>query len=148
MDGGDEYNAIEFLKFCKENGIEHEVVFSYTPHYNGLDERRNITLLYMSRSMLKEKNLHHTLWGEVVATSAYMLNSGPTKKMEEIVPLEKWTKDKQSVTHLRVFGFVCYKHVPDAKRKKMDDRNKVMLLVGTILQVLISFIVQSPIRWK
>ena len=32
--------------------------------------------------------------------------------------------------HSKVFGSVCYKHVPDAKRKKLDDRSKVMLLVG------------------
>src|ERR1051325_7879247 len=82
----------------------------------------------MSRSMLKEKKLPHMLWGEVVATSAYDLNKCPTKK--EIVPLEKWTGDKQSVGHLRVFGSVCYKHVPEARRQKLDERSKVMLLVG------------------
>lgn len=29
-----------------------------------------------------------------------------------------------------MFGSVCYKHVPDAKRRKLNDRRKVMLLVG------------------
>src|ERR1051325_6502814 len=84
----------------------------------------------MSRSMLKEKKLPHMLWGEVVATSTYVLNKCPTKKLKEIVPLEKWTGDKQSVGHLRVFGSVCYKHVPEARRQKLEDRSKVMLLVG------------------
>ena len=32
--------------------------------------------------------------------------------------------------HLQVFGSICYKHVPDAKRRKLDDKSKVMLLVG------------------
>src|SRR3954467_6815268 len=50
--------------------------------------------------------------------------------MKEIVPLEKWTKEKQSVSHLKVFGSVCYKHVLKARRKKLDDMSKVMLLVG------------------
>ena len=80
--------------------------------------------------MLKEKKLPHMLWGEVVATSAYILNRCPTKKLKEIVPLEKWSGDKQSVGHLRVFGSVCYKHVPEARRQKMDDISKVILLVG------------------
>lgn len=31
--------------------------------------------------------------------------------------------------HSKVFGFVCYKHVLDAKRRKFDDRSKVMFLV-------------------
>jgi hypothetical protein len=34
------------------------------------------------------------------------------------------------VSHFRVCGSVCYKHVLDATRKKLDDRSKVMLLVG------------------
>lgn len=37
---------------------------------------------------------------------------------------------KMIVLPLRVFGFVCYKHVPDAKRKKLDNRSRVMLFIG------------------
>ena len=62
--------------------------------------------------MLKEKKFLHTLWGEIVATACYVLNRCPTKKLKEIVPIQKWTGDKQSVSHLKVFGSVCYKHVP------------------------------------
>ena len=129
-DGGGEFNSNEFKTFCEENGIEHEVTAPYTPQHNGLAERRNRTLLDMVRSMLKEKKLPHNLWGEAVATACYVLNRCPTKKLKEIVPIQKWTGDKQSVSHLKVFGSVCYKHVPEARRQKLDDRSKVMLLVG------------------
>ncbi|XP_050893510.1 uncharacterized protein LOC127100401 [Lathyrus oleraceus] len=94
-DGRGEYNSTEFRKFCEENGIEHEVTTSYIPQHDGLAERRNRTLLDLIRSMVKEKKLPHTLWGEVVATTAYVLNGCPTKKLKEIVPLDKWTRDKQ-----------------------------------------------------
>ena len=129
-DGGGEYNSKEFQKFCEENGIEHEVTAPYTPQHNGLAERRNRTLLDMVRSMLKEKKLPQKLWGEAVATATYVLNRCPTKKLKEIVPIQKWTGDKQSVSHLKVFGSVCYKHVPEARRQKLDDRSKVMILIG------------------
>lgn len=102
----------------------------YTPQHNGLVERRNRTLLDMTRSMLKEKKLSHTLWGEFVATTAYVLNKCPIKKLKIIVPFEKWTGDKQSVSHFRIFASVCYKHVPGPTRKKLDGRSKVMLLIG------------------
>lgn len=59
-----------------------------------------------------------------------MLNKCLTKKLKEIVPLDKWTGDNQSVSHLKVFGYVCHKHVPNAKRRKLDDKSRVMLLVG------------------
>ena len=52
------------------------------------------------------------------------------KKLEETVPFEKWSGDKQRVIHLKVFDFVCYKYVPYAKRRKLDDRSRVMFLVG------------------
>ena len=68
----------------------------YTPQYNGLAERRNQTLLDMTRSMLKKKKLPHTLWGEVVATASYVFNRCLTKELKEIVPFERWTGDKQS----------------------------------------------------
>src|ERR1044072_242252 len=64
-DEGREYTSREFESFCVENGIQHEVTAPYTPQHNGLAERRNRTVLDMVRSMLKEKNLPHSLWGEV-----------------------------------------------------------------------------------
>lgn len=61
IDGGCEYNSSELRRFCEENGVEHEVTASYTPQHNGISERRNMTLLGMIRSMLKEKKVSHTL---------------------------------------------------------------------------------------
>lgn len=29
-----------------------------------------------------------------------------------------------------MFGFVYYKHVPDATRRRLDERSNVMLLIG------------------
>jgi hypothetical protein len=39
--------------------------------------------------MLKEKNLPKQLWGEAIATLAYVFNRCPTKKLKEVVPIEK-----------------------------------------------------------
>ncbi|XP_050896772.1 uncharacterized protein LOC127103564 [Lathyrus oleraceus] len=50
--------------------------------------------------------------------------------MKEIVPFDMWIGDKQSVSNFRVFGYICYKHVRDATREKLDDRSKMMLLMG------------------
>ena len=76
----------------------------YTPQYIGLDKRINRTFLDMTRSMLKEKNMHHTLWEEVISTSPYVLNRCPTKKLEENIPFKRWARDKKSVSYFRVFG--------------------------------------------
>ncbi|CAJ2637748.1 unnamed protein product [Trifolium pratense] len=128
-DGGGEYTSREFENFCTNQGITQEVTAPYTPQHNGLAERRNRTLLDMARSMIKQKNLPHMFWGEAVLTAAYILNKCPTKKLK-VVPEEAWCGRKPSVKHLKVFGSLCYKHVPDARRTKLEDKSEIMILIG------------------
>ena len=128
-DGGGEYTSKDFEDFCKSEDIVHEVTPPYTPQHNGLAERRNRTLLNMARSMIKQKSLPHKFWGEAVTTAAYILNKCPTKKLK-MVPEEAWCGRKPSVKHLRVFGSLCYKHVPDARRTKLEDKSEIMILIG------------------
>ncbi|GAU17358.1 hypothetical protein TSUD_232340 [Trifolium subterraneum] len=129
-DGGQEYTSKEFENYCKDQGIIHEVTAPYTPQHNGLAERRNRSILDMARSMVKQKGLPHRFWGEAVSTTVYILNRSPTKKLIDKVPEEVWSKCKPSVTHFKVFGSLSYKHVPDARRKKLDDKSEPMVFVG------------------
>lgn len=129
-DGGGEYTSNEFESFCVKHGIQHEITAPYTPQHNGLAERRNRTILNMARSMLKEKELPQSLWGEAVSTATYVLNRCPTKRLKSQVPEEIWSSRKPSVKHLRIFGSLCYKHVPDVKRKKLQDKSEMVVLVG------------------
>ena len=56
-DNGKEYTSNEFNKFCEETGIEHHLSAPYSPQQNGVSERKNRTIMKMSRCMLHEKNL-------------------------------------------------------------------------------------------
>ena len=62
-DGGGEYNSKVVEKFCEDNGIVHEVTAPYTSQHNGLAERRNKSLLHMTRNMLKMKKMPNIFWG-------------------------------------------------------------------------------------
>src|ERR1044072_4671521 len=84
----------------------------------------------MARSMLKCKNIPKSFWGEVVATAVYLLNLCPFKRIKGVTPKEAWTSKKPSVNHLRIFGSVCYRHVPKSKRSKLDSRSEKLVLVG------------------
>ena len=128
--GGGEYVSTEFNEFCESERIIHEVTPPYTPQHNGVAERKNRTLLNMVRSMLKSKNLPKYLWGEAVNTAAYILNRSPTKKVENMTPEEAWTGVKPCMSHLRVFGSICYRHVLDQVRTKLDDKGERMILLG------------------
>lgn len=129
-DGGGEYTSKDFEAFCMNQGVVHEVTAPYTPHHNGLAERRNGTLLNMARSMIKKKNLPHKFWGEGVTTTAYILNKCPAKKLNLKVLEEAWCGRKPSVKHFKVFGSLCYKHVLDARRSKLEDKSEIMIFIG------------------
>lgn len=129
-DGGGEFTSGEFMSYCNDEGIIREVVPPYTPQQNGIAERKNRTIMNMVRTMLKGKNLPKELWGEAVSTAAYLLNRCLTKKLENITPEEVWSGFKPSLSHLRVFGSVAFRHIPGQLRKKLDDKGEKLLLVG------------------
>lgn len=69
----------------------------------------------MARSMLKNKGLPNKFWAEEVYTSIYLQNRLSTKAVEGCTPFEAWSGHKPSVSHLRVFGCICYIYVPKEK---------------------------------
>jgi len=129
-DGGGEYKSKDFNKFCEGKGIMHEVTAPYTPQHNGLAERRNRILVDMTRCMLKGKNLPHSYWGEVVTTIAYILNRCLTKRLKIVTPEEAWSGAKPHVQHLKILGSICHRHIPDERRKKLDDKSEPLILIG------------------
>lgn len=50
--------------------------------------------------------------------------------MKNITPEESWSGFKSNMSHLKVFGSIAYKHVPDQLRKKLDDKGEQMILLG------------------
>lgn len=63
-------------------------------------------------------------------TAVYMLNKCPTKRLGSMVLEEAWSEHKLSVKHFKIFGSLCYKLVPDQRRKKLDDKSEKMIFMG------------------
>ena len=87
-------------------------------------------VMEMARSMLAEKNLPKTFWAEAVYTVVYLLNRCPTKSLQDKTPIEAWSKRKPSAKHLKVFGSICYVHIPTAKRHKLEVKSEIGIFVG------------------
>lgn len=102
-----------FQQLCDSEGLIHEITPPYTPLYNGTTRRKNKTNMNMVRCMLKSKNLPNYLWHEAVSTTVHILNRSPTKRLTGMTLEVAWTGVKPCVAHLRVFGSICYKHIPD-----------------------------------
>ena len=120
-DRGKEFTSNEFMNFCNQNGIKKQLTVRRTPQQNGVAERKNRTIVEMARSMLKGKNLPNEFWAEAVNTAVYILNRSPTKAVQNMTPYEAWFKRKPQVNNLKVFGCVCYYHIPAENRKEKFD---------------------------
>ena len=86
-------------------------------------------MMNMIRSILKDKNLPHELWGEAVNTSVYILDRVPTRSSDGATPYEVWTGVKPNVEHFRVFGSPFHVKILGEKLKKLQDRGKPMVFI-------------------
>ncbi|WKA10494.1 hypothetical protein VitviT2T_028060 [Vitis vinifera] len=129
-DNGTEYTSSQFVEFCSTAGIKRQLTTPYTPQQNGVSERKNQTVKQMARCLLFEKKMPSNFWAEAVNTFAYLLNRLPTKSLKNKTPHEAWYGVKPFVNHLKIFGSICYYHVPKPKRSKLDGRAQKGILIG------------------
>jgi transposase InsO family protein len=65
---GGEFLSNAFILFSEEHVIQQELTTTYTPHHNGVVERKNRTIQDRIRSMCVENNYPPFLWSEIVDT--------------------------------------------------------------------------------
>ncbi|CAL2258193.1 unnamed protein product [Prunus armeniaca] len=129
-DRGGEYTSTEFLQFCDEVGLERQLTVAYSPQQNGVAERKNRTIVEMSKAMMNEKKLPYMFWGEAVNTAVYIQNRCPTTALNTTNPFEAFSGRNPGIKHLRVFGSICFCHVPSQLRSKLADSAVKCIFVG------------------
>nr|GFA84720.1 zinc finger, CCHC-type [Tanacetum cinerariifolium] len=129
-DRGGEFTSNEFTKYCKENGIARQLTAPYSPQQNGVLERRNITVLSTTRSMMKAMKLPLTFWAEAVKHAIYILNRVPTIALVDKTPYEALYNRKPNLENLRIFGCTTYAKITIPHLKKLDDRSIPMIYLG------------------
>ncbi|KAD3337069.1 hypothetical protein E3N88_32589 [Mikania micrantha] len=122
-DRGGEFTSNEFTQFCKDNGIAGQLTAPYSPQQNGVVERRNITMLSTTRSMLKAMSMPQNFWAEAVRHTIYVLNRVLTKALTDCTPYEALECRKPNLGSVRVFGCVAYSKVPSQHLTKLHDRS-------------------------
>ena len=100
--------------------MEHSV--PYTPHLNGVAERKNRSLKEMETYLLHAENLPPSLWAEAVNCASYLQNSVPHKSVVGGNPFEALHGYKPNVSHLRVFGSKAWARIPLDKRKAFQPK--------------------------
>ncbi|CAL8151775.1 unnamed protein product [Prunus armeniaca] len=121
-DNGTEFMTSSMSEFLTGEGIIHETSCVGTPQQNGVAERKNRDLLEKTRSLMFQMNVPKKLWSQVVLTAAYLINRLPSRILGSKSPLEILKNRKIDLSHLRVFGCLCFVHVQATQRDKFDPR--------------------------
>lgn len=86
-------------------------------------ERKNRTVVEMAKSMLHDKGMPYYLWAEVEHIVVYILNRCPTKSLDNITSFEGYSGRKPGIAHLKVFGSLCYVHIPYELKHKLKAKS-------------------------
>ena len=73
-------------------------------------------------------NLSETYWKEALMIAAYLTKFYPTSALRLTTPFEAWHGEKPDISHLRIFGCMCYMKVDDGK--KYPSRATAGLFMG------------------
>nr|GEY59349.1 zinc finger, CCHC-type [Tanacetum cinerariifolium] len=130
-DRGGEFISREFTRYCKENGILRQLTSPYSLKQNGIVERRNRSVMSTTRSMLKAMHMPQNFWAEATRHAVYVLNRVATKALKDSTPYEALKGRKPNMRHLRVFGCKAYVKVTKPHLKKLDDRSRELVYLGT-----------------
>lgn len=85
----------------------------------------------MTRSVLKHMKVPNYMWGEAVRHATYLINRTATRTLSTMTSYEAFKGTKPNLSHLRVFGCVGYTRVESPHRKKLDDRSRALVHLGT-----------------
>ena len=78
-----------------------------------MSERLNRTIIEGARSILYHAKLPIKFWAEAVSTVVYLRNRSPAFALKGKTPYEFWFGKRPDVSNLRVFGSICFVHIPD-----------------------------------
>lgn len=130
-DRGGEFTSREFKEYCEDMGIEPHLTDPYSPQQNEVVERRNRTLLEMTQSLLRHMDVPNFLWGEAVRHATYLINRIVTRTLVLQTPYESFKGKKPNIGHIRVFGCVGYVKHDKPHLRKLDDRSRAFVHLGT-----------------
>lgn len=130
--GRGEYDNKAFKSILTTNGITFEPSTPYTQNQNGVSERKIRTITERARSMFHSAGLPQKFWAEACNTATYLVNRSPTKALDAMTPYEAWNGSKPRMDHIRRFGCDAYRHVPAARRTKIQEKTRCCIMLGYV----------------
>ena len=123
-DNGEEFTSENSRKSIESLRLKRELRTPYNPQRNGFSKRKNRTIMEVAKPMLHDEDLPMHLWEEEARTVVYVQNHTPHRVLNNKTPEEDLLKEKPKFSHLRIFGFLVYIHIPKEKRTKIDPSGR------------------------
>jgi transposase InsO family protein len=98
-DNGTEFKNTQVEDFLDEEGIKHEFLAHYTPQQNGVVERKNRTLIEMTRTMLNKYKTLDRFWAEAINKACHATNHLYLHKLLKKTSYELLTGNKPNVSY-------------------------------------------------
>jgi transposase InsO family protein len=98
-DNGTEFKNTQVEDFLDEEGIKHEFLAPYTPQQNGVVERKNRTLIKMTRTMLDKYKTSDQFWAEAINTACHATNRLYLHRLLKKTSYELLTDNKPNVSY-------------------------------------------------
>ena len=106
-----------FSQVCLDNYIRQVRSAPFSPFSNGIVERKNREIKGMIRSMLLESGGHASWWARAAIYATHIHNRLYSTYTPNATPYELMWGSKPDLSHLRVFGSVCYPLVVPASKR-------------------------------
>jgi transposase InsO family protein len=133
-----------------EEGIKHEFLAPYTPQQNGVDERKNMTLTKMARTMLDKYKMSNRFLAEAVNTARYATNRLYLHKLLKKTPYELLTLESLEVSAMffkrdQSLLNLLLKFMKDSCLAMTQTHTHIMFLTRTLV-VLKSYVTRCLMR--
>jgi transposase InsO family protein len=129
-DNGTEFKNSQIEGFLEDEGIKHEFSSPYTPQQNGVVERKNRTLLDMTRTMFHEYKTLDQFWAEAINTAYYSINRLYLHRILKKTSYGLLTGKKPNVSYFRVFRSKCFILVKRGRKSKFAPKAVDGFLLG------------------
>ena len=133
-DNAGENTSFAIRDWCASIGARHEFSAAYHQHANGVVERAMQTVWQGSEATRKGAGAPVHYWWHSLSHFVQVRNLLPSRSRGDRSPWELWwgivVPLAKRISHLRVFGSLCWRFVPKPLRGKFDDRGRPSIFIG------------------
>ncbi|GJR43832.1 retrovirus-related pol polyprotein from transposon TNT 1-94 [Tanacetum coccineum] len=129
-DNGTEFKNEKLRMFYENLGIIHHTLIAQIPQQNGVVERRNCTLVEVSRTMLIFSKSTEFVWAEAITTACFTQNRSTVHTPYNKTPYELIKGRKTNVQYFHVFGSLCYPTNDRDDLGKMIPKADIRIFIG------------------